>query len=296
VDIVPFGTPIPPPPDTVTVANGLNNWGQVVGHTVIGVSRAFVWQHGRMRELPGLTSGGSSDAAAINDFGRIVGGALDERSLFVPVTWTRRGISRLANDGAGYAVDVNNRGQIVGNSAAGCLLWQDAQSEPQLLTGFDGNFCEVTAIDEHGAIAGRARHADGEGFGFVWEDGAVIDINASAGGEELVYSELWDIDNGVAVGIGDPAEGRRTGLVWSEREGVHRLDVTINGVAVNRWGVVTSTPTESGAQFTFTNRRGVRFDLGSVVAENGTGGLKVNDRFQMIFGAATEVTHAFFCD
>jgi hypothetical protein len=60
--------------------------------------------------------------------------------------------------------------------------------------------------------------------------------------------------------------------------------------------VVTSKATESGVQFELITRRGLRFDLGSIVAENGIGGLKVNDRFQMIFGAAIEVTHAFFCD
>lgn len=72
-----------------TFASALNDPGQIVGDSIveIGSKRAFVWQNGKMTELPTLTPKGQEPwdfATAINDNGQIIG-----TSNGVPVLWAR---------------------------------------------------------------------------------------------------------------------------------------------------------------------------------------------------------------
>ncbi|HZZ94286.1 MAG TPA: hypothetical protein VFE23_17125 [Usitatibacter sp.] len=103
------------PGDTGSYATGVNNKGQVVGVSYSGASsRAFLWEAGRMQELPGL--GGVYDAAyAINAGGTVVGSSLSADGVYRAAYWKDGHIHELPaleGDGFAEAYAINNAGAI----------------------------------------------------------------------------------------------------------------------------------------------------------------------------------------
>ncbi len=105
------------PGDVSSVANAINDAGQVVGYSVssTGKWRAFLWENGVLRDL-GFPAGSQSYAYGINNAGQIVGG------FFIPNTpygrafiWQSDVIRDLSPElGAGNcsAYDINDAGQM----------------------------------------------------------------------------------------------------------------------------------------------------------------------------------------
>ena len=112
---------------THSFANGLNNSGQVVGHSWLpsGGEDAFLWSGGRMTDL-GTLGGSFSTAWAINDRSLIVGSAATPSSGAHAFLWTN-GVMRDLNDlippDSGWVLRearaINNNGQIVGTGRFG---------------------------------------------------------------------------------------------------------------------------------------------------------------------------------
>jgi probable HAF family extracellular repeat protein len=97
-------------------ASDIDDKGLIVGSTGEELTQAFTWQDGTKTDLP--TLGGSALANAVNDAGLVVGSSGErfspEEDIMHPVTWWNGTITRLSEEFGG-AVDVNDRGQIVGN-------------------------------------------------------------------------------------------------------------------------------------------------------------------------------------
>lgn len=110
---------------TDSYATGINASGQVVGYTLTAGSRgahAFLYDSTGMHELRGLRVGTMSEAHAINDAGQIVGAAFEPwKPGYRPVLWDSTGIHDLSPPGTtnGFALGINNRGQIVGYLSIG---------------------------------------------------------------------------------------------------------------------------------------------------------------------------------
>ena len=107
----------------------MNELGQVVGSAQ---GRAVVWAQARIRSL------GAGEAVALNDQGQIVGwGPSDDglgRTAFLWQNGTRQSLGTLPRGGHSDAVDVNERGQIVGTLSGptgwnGPVLWQQGTME-----------------------------------------------------------------------------------------------------------------------------------------------------------------------
>lgn len=109
-----------------SVATDLNEKGQVVGDagetatwqscSVYGITRAFLWDRGRMKPLPMLSDSEKSQAHALNNHGEIVG-----RSGERAVLWRNGQVfdlnGALPKDSGWTLVeanDINDKGQIVG--------------------------------------------------------------------------------------------------------------------------------------------------------------------------------------
>ena len=155
-----------------TSAEDINERGQIVGSSVTAKGyplHAFVWDSGRMRDLGVLgPDTEATQARAINDAGVIVGRSQGPSLLMEPVRWDGGGIEALPTlGGGGDAVDINERGEIVGYaptpdsnylSQGHAVLWADGEIHDlnELVTNLpdDVQLESAQAINEDGIIVG----------------------------------------------------------------------------------------------------------------------------------------------
>lgn len=193
--------------DTVGIANGINDNGQVVGvsgrcgNTVppgfVAGPHAVLWEaDGSVHDLGSF--GGTSNLAiaavgnaaiAINNSGTVVGtSALPGNQVNQPFIWTRatgmQHLQLLPGDVVGAGLDINNQGETVGASitqggpATGfpsAVLWPSGASGPVTDlsnyiagTAFDGgHLLTAFGISDTGAIVGFGLTPAGEIHGFL---------------------------------------------------------------------------------------------------------------------------------
>jgi probable HAF family extracellular repeat protein len=141
----------------------------------------------------GVIVGEHSLAYAVNDHGEVVGNYV-ENSTYQAFAWRQGVVTRLGSPGvSSIAMDINNRGQVVGASGTHAALWEHG-----VLTDL-GTLGESTsvavAINDHGQVVGNTRTATGESHAVLWEHGRITDLGPG---------EANDIDNhGVIVGRGE---------------------------------------------------------------------------------------------
>lgn len=168
---------------TCTLASDLNNRGQIVGYAVKeNFSRAFVWDHGSIRELSGSIGGDCTGAFVLNDAGEAAGfGCVKGNFFFHATFWSKAGqitdLGTVGGDPCSSAKAINARGQVVGDSIS--------------LASCNSNL-EAT----------RA---------FLWEDNAIVDLNALIPPNSplyLVHPQAIN-DQGEIAGFGTDASGNQ---------------------------------------------------------------------------------------
>jgi probable HAF family extracellular repeat protein len=209
-------------------AAGTNNAGRTVGwaeNTVHDPTcvppqvlqfRPVVWgpNEGRIQELPLLPGDTSGSATAINDRGQIVGitGICDQAigrfSAIHAVLWEDGEVTDIGNLGgvAWHTPNaINLHGEIVGfsnfSAADGgeyhphAFLWTESGGMVDLGTlppPFDDN-SDAWGINNWGQVVGRSCDADGNCHAFLWQDGAMRDLNEL--GYEDILIAAFDIDD-----------------------------------------------------------------------------------------------------
>jgi probable HAF family extracellular repeat protein len=164
---------------TCTLAAYLNNQGQVVGSSNLNgdqSSHAFLWEHGSIQDLGGSLGGDFTGAYAVNEAGQAAGFAyLPGDNTFHAALWKHVGeltdLGTVGNDTCSYASAINANGQVVGNS----------------------NVCE------------------GNSRGFLWEDGAIFDLNTLIAPGSALYLQLTRAinDRGEIAGDAVDASGNQ---------------------------------------------------------------------------------------
>ncbi|GAA2076367.1 hypothetical protein GCM10009801_31800 [Streptomyces albiaxialis] len=147
------------PDGTMTTVLDVNKRGHVVGtgEAPDGTPRGFLWDGERLRTLPPLPGGHEVRPAAINARGLVAGSDSTAGGTRRVVLWKDGEPRRLAADepDAYAAVDVNDRGQVLGHHGSGsdarAFLWRDGRSAR--LPAPDGAV-ETTpaALDERGDV------------------------------------------------------------------------------------------------------------------------------------------------
>jgi probable HAF family extracellular repeat protein len=162
--------PLTPASKPASESGGFNNRGQFVGIATLPgdqIVHPFLWDGEKLIDLFTETEGGHPvSAAALNDAGEVVGGAVFPNRT-VDAYGVATDLGTVDRDGCSWARAINSRGQVVGQS-------------------FD---CD-----------GSTLHA------FLWEDGSIVDLNKliSRNSRLQLVDPLSINDRGEIAGIGLP--------------------------------------------------------------------------------------------
>jgi probable HAF family extracellular repeat protein len=235
-------TPLPTLGGTHGFAAGSNNRGQIVGwaeNTVHDPTceppqvlqfRPVVWGPGdRIRDLPLLPGDTSGAATAINDRGQIVGitGICDQAvgrfTAIHAVLWDDGEVTDIGNLGglAWHTPNaINRRGDIVGfsnfskadagNLRPHAFLWTESDGIDDLgtlPTPLDDN-SDAWGINKRRQVVGSSCDVDGNCHAFLWQDGAMSDINDLVESDDVLIA-AYDVDD----------RGRITGQAFDDEAG-----------------------------------------------------------------------------
>jgi probable HAF family extracellular repeat protein len=185
----------------------INDRGQVVGSGKVagGCEHALLWQNGRVTDL-GTLGGPTSIALAISDRGQVVGSAdtktKDRSGAWIShaFLWQNGKMRDLGTLGGAYAarsgaVDINQRGQVVGSSYSSTIsygqcgmgqhafLWQNGKMRDLGILKGSPPTSGAVAINDRGWIIGNSP-ASCSGHPFLWRNGKLIDLGALPGGHD----------------------------------------------------------------------------------------------------------------
>ena len=197
--------------------------------------KPVVWEKGVIHKLP--TFGGDPDGVAqeINDNGAVVGGSgtcatFNTNFLYnlVPVhalLWEKGKATDLGNlggktgqAGGNIAYDVNNQGQVVGNSdlpgdtTFHAFLWTKRTGMQDLGT-LSGDVASVSiSINDAGSVIGASLDANFNPRAFLWEKGVMTDLNTVIAGDSPLY---------LLTGCSINSHGEITGLGLTSAGEIH---------------------------------------------------------------------------
>ena len=221
-------------------ATGINNGGQVVGisptsgNAGSGFPHAVVWDRGVITDLgtlPGAVYSLSS-AYAINERRQIVGysSAPVDFGNDHAIVWKDGKITDLGAppQGASYARDINNRGEIVGWSQAfdaypRATLWANsATTDLGLLPG--AVYSYAYSINDRGQVVGVSGQPapDAWEHAVLWDKGVLTDLGTLPGGSQ---SFAFDINAaGEVAGMSNVGGGEFHAVIW-RRGIIHDLGI-----------------------------------------------------------------------
>jgi probable HAF family extracellular repeat protein len=192
-------------------ANQINNVGEVVGTAENSAPdygcpspqvlqfKPVVWTNGHIRELPTAAEDPDGIAFAVNRTGQVVGGSglcsaftittLTNLFPLHALLWEKGKVMDLGSlGGTGYgggnlALNINNLGQVVGNSdlpgdkANHAFLWAKGKGMRDLGTLPGDTFSVGLAINDSTKVVGISLDANFNPRAFVWQNGAMTDLN-----------------------------------------------------------------------------------------------------------------------
>jgi probable HAF family extracellular repeat protein len=159
--------------------------------------------------LPGLLVG---EPLAINERGQIVG-YLGFGNTHA-VMWDDESVIDLQGSPGDNSVarDINNRGQVVGESRRHAALWEDGT--PIDLGVLAGCCSDARGINNRGQIVGwSSTGIDGETHAVIWENGAIVDLGVLSGDDRSMALAINS--RGQIVGISSTMQTGRA-FMWDK--------------------------------------------------------------------------------
>jgi probable HAF family extracellular repeat protein len=260
-------TPLPTLGGNNGDATAINNRGEIAGFAENATPdpacpapqvlqfEPVIWENGVIHKLP--TIGGDPDGVAfmINDNGQAVGASgicttFNPINLYnlVPVhalLWEKGKATDLGNlggttgqAGGNIALDINNQGQVVGNSDLSgdttfhAFLWTRRTGMQDMGT-LSGDVASLSiSINDAGLIVGASLDASFNPRAFLWEKGVMTDLNTLIAGNSPLYLLTGCSINsrGEITGLGLTSTGETHTYLASPTHGVTPSESTSQGV------------------------------------------------------------------
>jgi probable HAF family extracellular repeat protein len=213
-----------------------------------------VWKEGATTLLP--TLGGNNAAAInINRHGQVIGFAetstadstcgAPQQLQFQAVMWTKKGepvtLPPLPGDTVGFALGINDRGQVVGASGTcsntplfpfpigpHAVLWQNGS--PFDLTGLGGTLNTAAAVNNRGEVVGGSSVAGETAFHtFLWTRKRGIEDLGAVEADNSSYPTAINSDGRVVGASCDQTLTACRAYLWTRSEGMADLNSLVVG-------------------------------------------------------------------
>jgi len=209
----------------------------------------------------------------------------------------------LPGDNGSEAVDINDRGQIAGNSCnvtgtCGAFRWDQGQMIALGDLPGGANYSFATAIDNKGEVVGSSNVGFTTVHAFIWQDGIMTDLGVLPG---MTSCNARDINNqSVIVGACNAIVSNKykeKAFVWlsgalTELPLLNATQDSIRAAAINDAGlIVGSTANDDANQLTaILWQDGVAYDLNDFVPSDDplkpyvslTGAFRISNRGQIL--------------
>lgn len=257
---------LPPlPRDVYSVANGINDGGQVAGFSYAGSPdrlHPIVWNQGKASQLP--IDAYSATAADINDAGHIIGSyngppVPPETPFAITAFLFKDGVVRdlgaLSKARRTWPAAINNKGQIVGQSdVSDSPIWRSSFEHAFLyekdamrdLGTLGGHNSYANGVNDHGQVVGTSDVSPADGgphHAFVYYNNVMHDLGAWPDGSSTQGKGINNRGQvvGAAETSGPPENPALHGraFLWSPDTGYHDLNAMID--PAEGWTIVYAT-------------------------------------------------------
>jgi probable HAF family extracellular repeat protein len=183
--------------------------------------RPFLWQEGKMTELPVPPDSGNVQAWRINNAGIICGQSNPGIGRHRALVWMRGYVVDIGTLGGTEAAanGVNNEGQVAGQArrlqdgAWHPFIWDSITGGMTTFEPLRGPLSAAGGINDLGHVTGNADGFDGRRHAFLWDGSVTIDLGAFGG--KTMHGEAVNNHDQV-VGWGEDTRGKKHAFLWEK--------------------------------------------------------------------------------